>query len=329
MVEAYRGGEPLAEVVRSRFVEGFHRGSAVVLGADGTVLTSIGDITAAVFPRSSNKPMQTVGALDSGLDLVDPADLAIASASHRGEPFHVDRVRQLLTRFGLTADDLGCPADLPYDDEARTAVLASKAGPSRLHMNCSGKHAAMLAACVTAGWSTTDYLDPDHPLQRANRAAVERFIDEEIAATGVDGCGAPLFAFSLTALARVFQRFVDAEPGSRPRTVADAMRARPDLVSGTTGTDTVLMRAVPGLLSKGGAEGVAAMALPGVGAVAVKVDDGNQRATVPVAVAALRTLLSGVEHDAAALAAVGHRAIVGGDGRGGSTEVGAVRPLWP
>ena len=203
MVEAYRGGELLAEVVRSGFVEGFHRGSAVVLGPDGNPRAAIGDVTGQLFPRSSNKPLQSIGALRTGLDFADPADLAIGSASHRGEPFHIARVSAILQRSGLTAQDLGCPAALPSDDDARLAILASGGGPTRLHMNCSGKHAAMLSTCVTAGLSTKDYLDEGHPLQQANRAVVAEFTGEEITISGRDGCGAPLFAVSLTGLAPI------------------------------------------------------------------------------------------------------------------------------
>lgn len=325
MTEAYQGGKLLAEVVRSGFVEGFHRGSAVVLGPDGTVRDSIGEIDAPVFPRSSNKPMQSVGALRSGLDFADPRDLALGSASHRGEPFHVARVRSMLQRVGLTPDDLQCPRDLPLDPQARDAVLAAGGGPTRLLMNCSGKHAAMLTTCVTAGWSTHDYLNPDHPLQRANAQAVTDLTGCQIAAVGVDGCGAPLFAFSLRGLARAFARLVNAEPGSHERAVADAMRAHPDLVSGTRGADTLLMGAVPGLLCKGGAEGVMALAVPGVGAVAVKVDDGNARAATPVAVAALRSLdLSRLDVHEDTLNELALTELLGG-----GEPVGAVRPVWP
>ncbi|HZE41626.1 MAG TPA: asparaginase [Stackebrandtia sp.] len=326
MIERYRGGQPLAEVVRSDFVEGLHRGSVVVLGPDGSVLARAGDVDGAVFPRSSNKPMQTVGALRSGLTLDDPRDVALVSASHRGETFHIARVRAILDRAGLGPEDLGCPPDLPVDPESRDVVVAAGRGPSRLAMNCSGKHAGMLATCVANGWSTHDYLDPAHPLQRANFAAVEDLTGDTIVATGIDGCGAPLFAFGLTGLARAFRRLVHAEAGTHERAVADAMRAHPELVSGTRGFDTRLMRAVPGLLCKGGAEGVVALAIPDVGAVAVKVDDGAARAARPVAVAALRCLLdlSGIDTDKPVLDELATSPLLGGGG-----EVGSVRPVWP
>lgn len=325
MSEQYRGGALLAEVVRSGFVEGFHRGSAVVLKTDGSVLVSAGDVESPIFPRSANKPMQTVGALRSGLNFNDDRDLAIASASHRGEPFHVARVRGILLNAGLSPDALLTPPDYPIDPEARDAVVATGGGPTRLLMNCSGKHAAMLVACQQAGWSMDDYTDADHELQRANRRVVSDLTGCDIAATGVDGCGAPLFAYGLIGLARAFLRFVSAEPGTHERRVADAMRAHPRLVAGTHGPDTLMMEAVPTAMVKGGAEGIAAVAVPGVGAVAVKIDDGAMRAAVPVSVAALRTLdLSSVKVDNTALDALGTSPIVGAGRR-----VGEVRPVWP
>lgn len=282
----YRGGVPVAEVVRSGFVEGWHVGSVVGLGADGERRLVIGDADGPIFPRSSNKPMQAVAMLRAGLRLDDPADLALVAASHYGEPMHVDRVRTMLGRGGLTEDELGCPPDLPLSESARRAVP----GPARVLMNCSGKHTGMLLTCRAAGWPLDGYLDPEHPLQLAIHDTVSELAGEKIAATGVDGCGAPVLAFSLTGLARAFLTLVESQPGTAERSVADAMRSHPELVSGTGADDARLMRAWPGLLSKVGAEGVLAVAVPGVGAVALKIDDGASRARVPVLVAALARL---------------------------------------
>lgn len=319
MTRSYAGGEPIAEVVRSGFVEGYHRGSAVLLDAGGRVAAATGDVTAPIFPRSSNKPMQALGMLRAGLDLADPADLALVCASHSGEAYHVERVRKLLAAGGLTEDDLACPPDLPLADDARAAVLRTGGGPARVLMNCSGKHAGMLLTCRAAGWPTGGYAAPDHPLQLALRDAVADACAEPVAATGVDGCGAPVLAVSLLALAGAFQRLVEAEPGTPERSVADAMRAHPELVSGTGREDALLMRAVPGLLSKVGAEGVHALAVPGVGAVALKIDDGAARARMPVLVRALARL--GIRRPE--LDRAGRSPLLGG-GR----EVGEVRPVW-
>ena len=309
----------LAEVVRSSFVESVHHGSIVVLDADGRVVAEAGDVTGPSFPRSSNKPLQTVGMLRAGLRTAEPADLALISGSHFGEPFHVARVRQILAAAGLDESALRCPPSLPLSETERDIVLRDGGGATPVLMNCSGKHAGMLATCVVNGWSLEDYRDAKHPLQVALAAAVSDLAGEPIAATGIDGCGAPVLAVSLTALARAFQRLVDAPPASFERLVADTMRADPQLVAGTGQDDTRLMSGVPGLLAKGGAEGVVAVAVEGVGAVALKVEDGAMRARMPVLVSALRRLgVSAPVLDELETVPV----------LGGGVQVGEVRSTW-
>lgn len=224
---------PLVEVVRSGFVEGVHRGSVVVLDAGGAPVAGAGDVTSPIFPRSASKPMQAIGMLRAGLPLTDPADVALVSASHAGEEFHLARVAALLARAGLDGSALHCPPDLPVGEAAREAVLRAGGGPTRVQMNCSGKHSGMLLTCVAAGWPLDGYWRPEHPLQQRLTATIEEFTGEEVAAVGVDGCGAPVLAVSLTGLAGAYLRLVSAEPGSVERTVADAMRAYPELVGGT------------------------------------------------------------------------------------------------
>lgn len=320
----------LAEVVRSGFVEGRHVGSLVAVAADGTVLLSLGAPDRPVFPRSSNKPAQALGMLDAGLAAVlsgvlsggdgtaDSELLAMVTASHSGEQRHLALVRALLARVSLTEESLGCPAALPLDEVAAAALLRSGAGPDRVHMNCSGKHAGMLATCVAAGWPVADYLRTDHPLQRRLHAALGELAGEPVAAVGVDGCGAPVHALSLTGLARSFSRLVAAEPGTPRRLVADAMRDHPELVGGSGRDVTALMAGVPGLLAKDGAEGVYAVATADGTGIAVKIDDGAARARVPVLVAALRAL--GV--DAPVFDTLATLPVLGG-----GKVVGAVRAL--
>ena len=279
----------LADVVRSGFVEGHHRGSVIALAADGSRVLALGVPDAPVFPRSSNKPLQAVGMLESGLDL-DGELLALACASHSGEPFHIDGVRRILAGAGLSEADLQTPPDWPVDETAKLDLVRAGAAKESVLMNCSGKHAAMLATCVANGWDTATYREPEHPLQLALLAAVERLAGEPVAATGVDGCGAPLFALSLTGLARAFAAVATAPAGTPEHRVAEAIRAHPAWVGGTRRDVTALVAGVPGLIAKDGAEGVYAAALPDGRAVALKIEDGTQRARPPVMVAALRAL---------------------------------------
>ncbi|MFB6667347.1 asparaginase [Streptomyces parvus] len=308
----------LAEVVRSGFTEGHHRGALVLLAADGSVERAIGDPSAPVFPRSSNKPMQAAAILRAGLDLSGER-LALAAASHSGEPFHLDLARKMLAEHGLSPADLQTPPDLPLDPVEAETYLAAGNVRERITMNCSGKHAAMLAVCVRNGWDTATYLDPAHPLQQLVGQVVAEAAGEPVASVGTDGCGAPLMAIGLTGLARAFRSFVLAEPGSAERRVADAMRAHPEYVAGTRRPDTWLMREVPGTLSKMGAEAVQAVALPDGRALAFKIDDGAGRALGPVLARALELL--GV--DAPVVARIGRSPLLGG-----AAEVGEIRATF-
>ncbi|MEV5161358.1 MULTISPECIES: asparaginase [unclassified Streptomyces] len=308
----------LAEVVRSGFTEGHHRGSLVVLAADGSVELALGDPADPVFPRSSNKPMQAAAILRAGLDLSGER-LALAAASHSGEDFHLDLVRTMLAEHGLKPDDLQTPPDLPLDAVEAEAYLAAGRVREPLTMNCSGKHAAMLAVCVRNGWDTATYLDPAHPLQRLVGEVVAEAAGEPVAAIGTDGCGAPLMAIGLVGLARAFRAFVLAEPGTAERRVADAMRAHPEYVAGTRRPDTWLMREVPGTLSKMGAEAVQALALPDGRALAFKIDDGSTRALGPVLARSLELL--GV--DAPVVTRIGQAPLLGG-----AEQVGEIRAAF-
>ncbi|MER6026144.1 asparaginase [Streptomyces sp. NPDC001851] len=308
----------LTEVVRSGFVEGRHRGSVVLLAADGSVEWAIGDVTSAVFPRSANKPMQAAGVLRAGLDLTGER-LALAAASHSGEPFHRDLVRAMLDEHGLTPEHLRCPPALPLDQEEQEAYLAAGGRRDRVAMNCSGKHTAMLAAAALRSWPLASYRDPDHPLQLLIRTVVEEAAGEPVAAVGVDGCGAPLMAISLTGLARAFRAYVLAAPGTPERRVADAMRAHPEYVAGTRRHDTWLMRDIPGALSKAGAEAVQALALPDGRSLALKIDDGGARALGPV----LARVLGLMGVTAPVVERVAHAPVLGG-GR----EVGQLRTAF-
>ncbi|GLW10372.1 asparaginase [Microtetraspora sp. NBRC 13810] len=282
--------EPLlVDVVRSGFVESTHRARMVVFGADGKVVRAHGDVDVPASPRSSMKPLQALAMVRGGLAL-EGESLALACASHAGEAFHVDGARKILAGAGLDEGALRCPLALPEDPGSAREVLRTGGDQARIFMNCSGKHAAMLATCVANDWPTETYLDQTHPLQRAIRACVEEMTGERVAASGVDGCGAPLFFVSMVGVARAFRSLVLADPGTPERRIADAMRAHPEWTSGTSRPETALMRAVPGLLIKAGAEAFDAFALADGRAGTVKIEDGGQRARTPVTVAALRAL---------------------------------------
>jgi L-asparaginase II len=308
----------LAEVVRSGFVEGLHRGSLVVLDPDGSVVLARGDVATPVFPRSSNKPMQAAGLVELGYPGHGEL-LALAAASHWGEPHHVDGVRRILAACGLDVAALRTPAEWPLGEQAFLDVVRAGGEPAPLLMNCSGKHAAMIATCVAQDWSLDDYRAADHPLQLHLAGTIERMAGEQIAATGVDGCGAPVAAISLAGLARAFSRAVQAEPGEPERAVADAMRAHPDYVGGHGHDVTRLMAGVPGLVAKDGAEGVYAAALADGRALALKVDDGAARPRPLVVAAVLRHL--GVEADV--LADFEVLELLGGGARVGEVRVPA------
>jgi L-asparaginase II len=303
----------VAEVVRGDLVESTHHGSVVGIAADGARVLMLGDVDGAIYPRSAVKPLQTVGLLRAGWDPDDEEQVALACASHSGEDEHLVVVRRILRAAGLDERDLDNTPDLPLEAAASRELLRGGGEPDRLHQNCSGKHAAMLATCVKAGWPVTGYRAPTHPVQLAVRGAVEDLAGERSAHVTVDGCGAPLFSLSLTGLARAFARLATAEPGTPERRVADAVRRHPHLVGGTGRDVTRLLAGVPGLVAKDGAEGVQAAALPDGRAVAVKIGDGSGRARAAVVVAALERL--GVDTDPVAelrtVAVLGHGEPVG------------------
>jgi L-asparaginase II len=300
----------VAEVVRSGFAESRHRGAVAGLDADGGQVISVGRTDVPFLPRSANKPLQATAMLRCGLNL-DAELLALAAASHSGEDFHVDGVRKILSGAGLSEQDLRCPVSWPLHVPTAHRLIAAGEGMSRIRMNCSGKHAAMLATCAANGWPTASYTDPGHPLQQAIRGTIEEVAGEKSTATGVDGCGAPLFALTLSGLARAFRTLVLAEPGTPERRVADAMCAYPEWTSGTDRDERRLMNAVPGLLLKSGAEGVDAFAFGDGRAGAIKIDDGAQRARIPVTVALLRQLGLGVPDELATVPVTGGDAVVG------------------
>jgi L-asparaginase II len=254
-------------VYRGGVVEAVHRVHAVAVH-DGAVIAEAGDANLVAFMRSSSKPLQALPLARARGDL-DSRDLAIASASHLADDDQLAAVQALLEKAPAGVDDLECgPDGVP---------------PSRLKHNCSGKHAGMLALCRANGWPTEGYRLPDHPVQRAALAAHAEAAEvaEDEMPTGVDGCGVVTFGLPLERMAHAFARFEQLDGAVR---IADGMREHPDLIRGPRAADTRLMRALPGWIAKGGAEGLLCAAGHGVG-VALKCEDGNSRALGPAAAA--------------------------------------------
>ena len=288
MVAAMPAPVIVAEIVRSGFVEGHHYGSIVTLAPDGSVEWSVGDVEHAILPRSCNKPLQAVGMLRAGLNL-DGELLALAAASHSGEEFHIRGVRKILANADLDETALQTPPDYPIDDQAREEYIREGSHKSSVAMNCSGKHAAMLATCVANGWDIGSYRDPSHPLQVAIAETFANLTGEAVEAVAVDGCGAPLLSTSLRGLARAFRTIATATDGPERR-VADAIRAFPEYTSGSRRDEAALLRAVPGAVGKAGAESCYAVGLADGRAVALKTDDGAARVRPVLMAAALERL---------------------------------------
>ena len=314
----------LAVLERSGFVESVHIGSAVVVAGDGSVVTSLGDITAPIYPRSAAKPFQALAAMQSGVPLRGP-QVAIAAGSHTGSLEHMDLVQGMLKAAGLKEEHLGCPAAWPRDSTARAWLVRTERRESKLAMNCSGKHAAFLWACVENGWDKSGYLEPNHPMQRAVRTVVEEYTGESVQHTGVDGCGAPVVTVSLTGLARAFSTLAkapsDKNANARAATIATSMLDYPWAVEGHGLPNTVVMDEL-GVLAKMGAEGVLAMATPTGASVAVKILDGNGRAATLVG---LTLLAAAGALDVPAVAGVLEKVVppvMGGNRRAGSLRLG-------
>jgi L-asparaginase II len=282
----------LAVVERGGFVESRHLGSAIVLGPDGGVGRALGNPAALIFPRSSMKPFQAIAVMGAGVPL-EGAAAVLATASHGGTPAHLSVVRRLLAQAALPETALQCPRDWPLDSGAREAVIRAGETKQPLFMNCSGKHAAMLLACVANGWPTDTYLDEHHPLQVRIRETVERLTGEKVAATAVDGCGAPVHAMTLEALARGIQRIATASSGSpfalyrNAAILRDAVLADGWAIDGPGRANTVVIDRL-GVFAKLGAEGVMVMAAPDGTTVALKMLDGSLRAA---SIVALRLLV--------------------------------------
>lgn len=282
---------PLVALVRGGVTESIHRGRYAVCDPTGRILASAGDADALCFPRSALKPFQALPLILSGAaDAFGLADeeLAVACASHYGEDEHLVAVRSLLEKAGLTEDDLDNGPHPPTHPRAAEELIRRREKPRKIHGNCSGKHAGMLAVCKHLGWETRGYRDVKHPLQVWIKAVISELCDtpEDSIASGTDGCGAPAFALPLRSIATGFARLATGE--NLPEDVAlavlrirDAMRTNPHLVAGTGNTDTVVME-TSDLVTKRGADGVWACGSESGWGFVLKVTDGAERAVAPV-----------------------------------------------
>ncbi|MFT4234367.1 MAG: asparaginase [Microbacterium sp.] len=320
------GAVELAVIERGGFVESRHVGAALVLSPDGESVLSLGAADAVILPRSSLKPLQAIGSVSAGASLAGE-QLAIATASHGGTDRHAAIVLDILTSAELTEDALGCPATLPADRTTRDEFIREGIGPSRIRMGCSGKHAAMLAACVANGWPTNGYLDAAHPVQVHIREVIERLTGEKVSATVVDGCGAPVHALTLAGLGRALHRIAtssERSPFALHRTAGQlvaAVRAHPWVIDGPSRPDTVATETF-GVFSKYGAEGVQTMIAPDGTSVVVKVLDGSNRAGLLIALSLLARAGALPADAVAAFAAESELFQV----RGGDAVVGRIRP---
>jgi L-asparaginase II len=296
---------PLCEIWRGPLAESLHMGQAVICDDTGQIVEAWGDPETTVLPRSSAKMIQALPLVESGAAAahgLTTQELALACASHNGAAIHTERVNQWIADLGLTDDDFRCGAHLPFGKEESEAMICSGEKPCQVHNNCSGKHAGFLTLTKDMGWGP-DYIDPDHPLQKAVRQTFEEVTGEKSPCFGIDGCSAPNFATSLHGMARAMVRFASAVEGADARQTAavqlwQAMVKHPELVAGESRACTELMRACKEPVAlKTGAEGffVAIVPTRKLG-IALKITDGGTRGA-ECAIAALLVRLGLLDAD--------------------------------
>lgn len=287
------GAVPLAAITRGELIESVHYGHAVTFTTDG-VACPVGAPDTVMYVRSTAKPAQALAMVRAGLEL-PPHLLALVCSSHSGETMHRAGVLDILARFGLTEEALQCTPCVPVGEAAAREWQAAGRQPAPIAGDCSGKHAGMLATCLVNGWDTQNYLDVEHPLQRAIRDSITDLFGGA-SPISVDGCGAPVFAHTLTGLAAGYRRLALAREGTAEHTIADCMRRAPHMIGGANRPVTDVMLAIPGAIAKDGAEGVVAFALPDGRAAAIKTLDGGQRANPQIMAEILKSWGVGDDH---------------------------------
>jgi L-asparaginase II len=304
--------EPLAIVSRSGVDESVHFGALVALNSDGSVAFSVGDPEVTVFPRSATKPFQALAMVRAGLSL--PAEqLALVCASHSGQAVHQQTARDILATVNLDETALLNTAGFSIHVPTAHEVIRSGGGKTPIQMDCSGKHAGMLATCVLNGWTTDNYLQPEHPLQIAITNTITDVTGVAPVAIGTDGCGAPAHVIPLLHLAHAMRALAVGDAGPEGRHVFDAMEQFPHMVAGDDRHVTAIASAIPGLAAKDGADSIYVAAMSDGRAVALKLSDGSGRALPTVLLAALQRLgidVSAVPHTVAEIV-LGHGKPVG------------------
>lgn len=330
-------GIPFVSVTRGPRIESVHAVAACACDVAGNVVLALGDIDEPVYLRSAAKPFIAAAAVRAGAAErfgFDDRELSVMTASHNGEPFHVEAVRSILGKIGASVDDLKCGAHAPSYEPAALELAARGEQPSVLHNNCSGKHAGILALSRMLDAPLVGYLNVDHPAQRDVLAMCERVSDDTFGSDrlGVDGCGIPVYATSLRNAARSFARFatleeLDERDAAALARIRAAIIAEPTYIAGTARFDTDLIRAGRGRIAcKAGAEAVHASALMDLGlGLVVKVIDGSRRATSPATVALLEQLGALDAEQLAALDVHAHTPVKNAAGE----TVGDVRALAP
>ena len=276
-------GEVLAELTRNGLVESIHTGHLIMLNADGSVHKIKGSVDMPIFPRSTVKCLQASAMVRNGLKL-EPRLLALAQASHSGAAMHQAGVLEILAGVGLNESDLQCAFDKPLGDAERIAWGDKPA--TRLAMNCSGKHAGMLATCVANGWDIKTYLNADHPLQVAVLAEIESLAGAKVSNKTFDGCGAPLFSLTTRELANAIRNITISKDPVHVE-VMSAARGYPEMVAGEGRLTTRTMKSVPGLFMKEGAEAVEVVSMSDGRTLVFKISDGSWRAFGAIMHAAL------------------------------------------
>jgi L-asparaginase II len=296
-------------IPRSERIESIHRVSVAVVDLKGDIIMSAGDPQLHTYFRSSAKPLQVIPLLEAGGAEAfgfDSRELAVMSASHDGEEIHTDAVLSILSKIGLEEHHLFCGPHDPYFIPAGKALSRAGKAPTSAHNNCSGKHSGMLALSVLNGWPVEGYQLPEHQVQKRIFEVISGATDIPVSSIeyGIDGCGIPTFYLSVYQMAVAYSRFADwakenGKRGDAVRKLIRAIREEPVMLEGTTGFSSALAAATDArVIGKVGGEGLFCIAVPeeGIG-LALKVEDGNRRATSPAAVELLRTmkLISGKE----------------------------------